>query len=233
MKSQSNYTPKRIVSLVPSQTELVVELGLESQLVGITKFCVHPERLQKAIAVVGGTKQVNIDKIRALNPHIILCNKEENTLEMVRALRDFVRVEVSDVNSIEEAFKLIAHYGQLFNVAETAQNLIKTIILERECYRMQIGRSAHKVAYFIWNNPFMVAANKTFINSMLEEAGFLNVFEAESRYPEITLDNDHLKKADLILLSSEPFPFKAEHVAEFQDKFPNKKVMIVDGELFS
>lgn len=113
MKNPSKHTPKRIVSLVPSQTELLVDLGLKSQLVGITKFCVHPLNLRIEVAVVGGTKQINFKKIKVLKPDIILCNKEENTLEMVLELQKIARVEVSDVNTLEDALQLIKFYGEL------------------------------------------------------------------------------------------------------------------------
>lgn len=239
MKSQPNITdfkdiPNRIISLVPSQTELLVDLGLKNNLVGITKFCVHPKNLRQEVAVVGGTKQVNFENIIALNPDIILCNKEENTLEMVQKLRSIARVEVSDINTFSDALTLIKLYGDLFNVKHSAQTIIKKIEDERSKYKKRLVKvSQVKVAYFIWQNPYMVAANNTFINAMLEEAGFENVFNSQSRYPEIKLDAPGLQKAELILLSSEPYPFNAEHVQRFKAEFPDKKVLIVDGEMFS
>lgn len=227
-------TFSRIISLVPSQTELLVDLGLQSNMVGVTKFCVHPENLRQEITVVGGTKQVSFKKIKVLNPDIILCNKEENTPQMVQELQNIARVEVSDVNAFNDALNLIKFYGDLFNVKHSAQSIIDKIEAERYTFRkLLINVSRMKVAYFIWQQPYMVAANHTFINAMLEETGFENVFKCRNRYPEIDLDDQDLHKAEIILLSSEPFPFKTEHVKQFKALFPKKQVIIVDGEMFS
>lgn len=232
MNDIRNYT--RIISLVPSQTELLVDLGLRSKLVGVTKFCVHPENLRKEVTIVGGTKQVHSDKVKALQPDIILCNKEENTLEMVLELRKIARVEVSDVNTFDNAIQLITNYGELFNVEGTAKTLIEDIQTSRTKFRKQLGAfPKKKAAYFIWQQPYMVAASNTFINAMLEEAGLDNVFKNSSRYPEIDLNSNYLQEADLILLSSEPFPFKENHIEQFKSLFPEKDVKIVDGEMFS
>lgn len=234
MRNPSKHTRKRTVSLVPSQTELLVDLGLKSQLVGITKFCVHPEYLRKEAVIVGGTKQINFKKIKALKPDIILCNKEENTLEMVLELQKIARVEVSDVNTFEDALQLIKFYGELFDVRQEAKMLTEKIELERTKFQKQTENlSKLKAAYFIWQNPYMVAANNTFINAMMEEAGFDNVFKLRNRYPEIELESRDLQQAKIILLSSEPFPFKSNHIKQFQELFPNKRVLIVDGEMFS
>lgn len=220
--------------MVPSQTELLVDLGVKSKLVGVTKFCIHPENLRKEITIVGGTKQVNFDKIAALQPDIILCNKEENTLEMVLELQKIARVEVSDVNTFDDAIQLIVHYGELFDVSASAKTLIEQIQTNRTKFRKHLGAfSKKKAAYFIWQQPYMVAASNTFINAMLEEAGFDNVFKNSSRYPEIDLENEYLQQAEVILLSSEPFPFKENHVQQFKSLFPEKDIIIADGEMFS
>lgn len=231
---QLNKSPKRIVSLVPSQTELLVDLGLENELVGVTKFCVHPSSLRKNKTIVGGTKQVNIEKIKALQPDIILCNKEENTEDMVKALESIAPIHISDVNTVEDCLELIMMYSEIFKTSFKASELIEAIKIERAEFHSKItSRQKPKVAYFIWKNPWMVAASNTFINTMINEAGFINVFENEERYPEISLGNSKLKEADCILLSSEPYPFKNRDVDFFKEQFQNKKVEIVDGEMFS
>ncbi|MCB0398462.1 MAG: ABC transporter substrate-binding protein [Winogradskyella sp.] len=223
-----------MVSLVPSQTELLVDLGLKNELVGITKFCVHPSSLRKNKTVVGGTKQVNVEKIKALQPDIILCNKEENTKEMIGQLEMIAPIHISDINTIEDCFELIKMYGEIFDASNVASTLIESINTEREKFRSTLkSKGAKKVAYFIWKNPWMVAASDTFINEMIKEAGFINVFEEEQRYPEIQLDHSKLKEADLIFLSSEPFPFKEEHILELKSLFPEKTIKIVNGEPFS
>ncbi|MBU2927375.1 ABC transporter substrate-binding protein [Winogradskyella psychrotolerans] len=231
---QLNKTPKRIISLVPSQTELLVDLGLESSIVGVTKFCVHPKHLRISKAVVGGTKQIHIEKIKALCPDIILCNKEENTKDIIESLEGIAPIHISDIYNLNDCFELITMYGELFNIKRTTSTLIANIQLERDAFQRQFQNTAKlKVAYFIWKKPWMVAASDNFIDVMIKEAGFVNVFEDDKRYPEIDLNNSKLKEADLIFLSSEPFPFKEEHVLEFQAKFPEKIIKIVDGELFS
>ena len=231
---QLNKSPKRIVSLVPSQTELLVDLGLENELIGITKFCVHPSSLRKNKTIVGGTKQVNIEKIKGLKPDIILCNKEENTEDMVKALESIAPIHISVVNTVEDCLELIKMYGSIFNVSANASDLIVAITTERQKFQSALqSTEKKKVAYFIWKNPWMIAASNTFINTMINEAGFSNVFENEARYPEIDLEHPKLKEADFILLSSEPYPFKYKDVEDFKNEFQDKKAMIVDGEMFS
>ncbi|WP_262732578.1 ABC transporter substrate-binding protein [Gaetbulibacter sp. NE] len=227
-------TPRRIVSLVPSQTELLVDLGLKEVIVGITKFCIHPKNLRKEKEVVGGTKQVNIDKIKKLNPGIILCNKEENTLGMVEQLKEIAPVHISDINTIEDCCQLIEMYGNLFNVQEKSSYVISKILEERSKFKATLKYSKKdKVAYFIWKEPWMVAASNTFIDFMINEAGYTNVFKNQERYPEIDLSDSDLQKADTLFLSSEPYPFKEEHVQILKEEFPKKNIEIIDGEMFS
>lgn len=231
---QLKETPKRIVSLVPSQTELLVDLGLESLIFGVTKFCVHPNYLIKTKTVVGGTKQLHIDRVKALDPDIILCNKEENTKAMISELEAIAPVHVSNIYNLEDSYELISMYGELFQVEERAFTIVSTI--KKECERFQNKIKPYprrKVAYFIWKDPWMVAASNTFIDSVLSEAGFENIFRNEKRYPEISLDDSKLKATDALFLSSEPFPFKDSHVSELRTRFPKKEIKVVDGELFS
>ncbi|TXE09452.1 ABC transporter substrate-binding protein [Gelidibacter salicanalis] len=227
-------TPKRIVSLVPSQTELLVDLGLEEAIIGITKFCVHPHHLLKSKVIVGGTKQVHYDKIRELQPDIILCNKEENTKPMIAELEKIAPVHISDVNTLDNALELIQQYGEIFKKVEPAEQITNGIREKRnEFVAFLKDKPKKSVAYFIWKNPWMVAANGTFINEMLVEIGFLNFYINQERYPEITLATEQPESAELVFLSSEPFPFKHGHKAEVQAYFPNATIHIVDGEMFS
>lgn len=231
---QINQIPKRIVSLVPSQTELLYDLGLESSIVGITKFCVHPKHLISNVSVVGGTKQVHFGKIKALKPSIILCNKEENTQEMIEELEKIAPVHLSDIYSIEDCLELINMYGVLFLVADKAENMITKIKNEQQKFQQFIKEQhRYKTVYFIWKNPWMVAAKNTFINALLNESHFENHFKNLDRYPEIDLENDLGKDVEVIMLSTEPFPFKEEHVKELKLIFPQTKVLLVDGEMFS
>ncbi|MBV1924744.1 MAG: ABC transporter substrate-binding protein [Flavobacteriaceae bacterium] len=225
-------TPTRIISLVPSQTELLVDLGLRKQLVGITKFCVHPKNLREEITVVGGTKKANYNKIKRLSPDLIICNKEENTLEMVEELQKIAPVWISDIETIEESLEMIHLLGEVFNVAEKAEKMIAEVHVEMmEFHNFISDFPVKKVAYLIWKNPYMGVGNKTFIQDLLILNKFENILQNEtSRYPEISLEN--LKEAELILLSSEPYPFKEKDLVELK-KALQKEVLLVDGEYFS
>lgn len=228
-------TPKRIVSLVPSQTELICDLGLEDLLVGITKFCVHPHHLKTKVVVVGGTKQLHIDKIKALQPDIILCNKEENTKDIVETCETICHVHVSDIFTIDDSLELIHQYGTIFNKPKEATVIINRIQEALKDFNAFIkNKPILKTVYFIWKTPWMVAANNTFINYLLKLNKFENVFENESRYPEIALSESTVDKdVDVVLLSSEPYPFKEKHKKEIKAFYPNAEVILADGEMFS
>lgn len=227
--------PKRIISLVPSQTELLVDLGLRDSVVGVTKFCVHPVDLRDSKKVVGGTKQVHIDKIRKLAPDIILCNKEENTLQMVEELGEIAPVHVSDVKNVDDSIELIREYGEIFKAREKASEIAGNILDLRDDFREFVKEEpVRNVAYFIWKKPWMVVSNDTFIDHLLRLNNFENVFSAEkSRYPEVTLEDLEKKKPDQIFLSTEPFPFKEEDKEAFEKLVRKDCIHIVDGEYFS
>lgn len=227
--------PQRIISLVPSQTELLVDLGLESNIVGITKFCVHPKDLRSKKQMVGGTKEVNYDKIEALEPDIIICNKEENTLEIVEKLRLICPVWVTDVIRVEDNFKMISDFGSLFDSVGPAKIWNEKIALALSDFKKFIeNKSVKKVAYFIWKKPYMVAGSNNFINELLCLNHFENVFANQSRYPEVALEKINLKgDLDFILLSSEPYPFKEKDALEMANFANHAKIIFVDGEMFS
>lgn len=225
-------TPERIISLVPSQTELLVDLGLEDKLIGVTKFCVHPETIKKEKKIVGGTKEVKIEEIKALQPDLILCNKEENTKKMVAELERIAPVHVSDIHNLEEAYGMIQQYGKIFSVEEKALKLIEKIQQEFLDFQQSIQeKPLKKVAYFIWRNPWMVAGGNTFINYLLKLNKFENVYENIERYPAIKLEE--LREVDYVLLSSEPFPFHEKYMFEFEPFVNTNKIKFVDGEYFS
>lgn len=229
---QFQHPPNRIISLVPSQTELLVDLGLRTNIVGVTKFCVHPKELRKEVAIVGGTKMVDFDKIRSLRPDIIICNKEENTKEIVEQCTEIAPVWVSDIYTVEDSMEMISNLGEIFSVKEMASEISKKIDFEMKQFSNWLeNRSVRNVAYLIWKKPYMAAGSNTFINAILRLNKFENIFsEANSRYPEIELED--LKAADLILLSSEPYPFKEIDVQELK-KALQTEVFFVDGEYFS
>ena len=224
--------PGRIISLVPSQTELLVDLGLRDYLVGVTKFCVHPTELRKQTTVVGGTKNVHFDRIAALKPEIIIANKEENTLQMVQQLEEIAPVWVSDIYTLQDSLNFIAAMGQLFALEEKATDIIAGISRARAAFlSAAVKRTPKNVAYLIWKTPYMAAGRATFINDMLGDNKFVNIIsDPLSRYPEITLVD--LKKADLVLLSSEPYPFREADRIALEDSL-GIPVKLVDGEYFS
>lgn len=228
-------TPKRIISLVPSQTELLYDLGLEDLLVGITKFCVHPKQLKATKEIVGGTKQVKIDKIKGLQPDIIIANKEENTKEIVEELSQICPVWVTNIVTIEDNFQMISDFGKLFNKRTEAQKWNDKITFAYNDFKQFIkNKPIRKVAYFIWANPYMVAGEDTFINEMLKLNRFQNIYEGKGRYPEIELEKIRQEgDPEFVLLSSEPFPFKDEHAFEIGRSTHHAKTIFVDGEMFS
>ena len=222
--------PQRIVSLVPSQTELLVDLGLQACLVGVTKFCVHPKDLRSQCTVVGGTKQVHADRIAGLQPDLIIANKEENTREMVNELEAVAPVWVSDIQTIADACDMIVRLGELLGVSDKSKAIVQTIQSEQLRFKEWVkDKPSLKVAYLIWKNPWMAAGADTFISELLHLNHFENIC-SQYRYPEVTFEQ--LSQADLVLLSSEPFPFKTEHCEQLQHQL-GKPVRLVDGEYFS
>lgn len=220
--------PQRIVSLVPSQTELLFDLGLDNRVVGITKFCVHPEEWFRTRLRVGGTKRLHLEAIRELNPDLIIANKEENNREDIEALEKDFPVWVSDVNDLESALDMIR------SVAEITDSDVSQLLGEIETGFADLKPLdlSKRVLYLIWKNPYMAAGSDTFINDILERCGFENVV-AENRYPELTEQQMVGLKPDAILLASEPFPFKETHIKELQELLPNSTIKLVDGEMFS
>lgn len=225
-----SISPLRIVSLVPSQTELLYSLGLEEEVVGITKFCIHPKAWFKSKTRVGGTKTINLDIVKQLNPTLIIANKEENTQEQIEALRDVCTVYVSDIVTFQDALDMIDMVGQLTRRVEMARELIEQ--LQYLSGQLKKPAAIHRVLYLIWEKPIMAAGKQTFIDNMLNLAGWQNVLQ-ENRYPELNAEQIVALNPDLIFLSSEPFPFKTKHIKHYQSLVPKAKVELVDGEMFS
>lgn len=227
------YPPKRIVSLVPSQTELLYDLGLREEVVGITKFCVHPAQWFQSKQRVGGTKTLHIETIKSLQPDLIIANKEENNQAQIEQLADQFPVWISDMQTVSEALNMIKSVGQLVGKEENALLIARSIQYAFSAFAAEEKGAAKRVAYFIWYRPWMCAGNDTFIHDMIQQLGWQNVFENTSRYPEVTIEELQAAAPDWLLLSSEPFPFKEKHVIELQQLFPKAKVALVDGEMFS
>lgn len=230
------HTPKRIVSLVPSQTELLFDLGLEASIVGITKFCVHPYHFKATKTLVGGTKKVHYEKIRLLQPDIIIANKEENTQEIVEELRKIAPVWTSDIQTLDDNRAMITELGKIFNCRTEAENLNHKIQRALSDFMQFVAkREVQKAAYFIWKNPYMVAGRDTFINEMLTLNNFHNIYlNKPERYPEIEIKKLRLEgDPDLVFLPTEPYPFKEEDAFEIGRFTHHAKTVFVDGEMFS
>lgn len=222
------FPPRRIVSVVPSQTELLYSLGLDEDVVGITRFCVHPQEWYRQKKRIGGTKQLHIDQIRALRPDLIIANKEENEKSQIETLMAEFPVWISDISTLDDALKMISSVGRIVDRADTAEIMVQDI--QAAFAALQPGETK-RTAYFIWRNPWMVAGGDTFIHNMLQRCGLVNIFGEQNRYPVVELSA--LSDCELVLLSSEPYPFKEQHIAEIRRVCPHARVLLVDGEMFS
>lgn len=228
----AHWPPRRIVSIVPSQTEYLHALGLEKEVVGITKFCVHPAHWFQSNPRVGGTKTLDYHKIAALQPDLIIGNKEENTQAQIEWLAQRYPIWMSDIYTLDHALEMMRQVGKLVDKTTESQQLARDIAERFEhlalpdAYRL-------RAAYLIWRKPYMAAASGTFVDDMLQRAGFENVFSKLSRYPEITAEQLASASPQVILLSSEPYPFAEKHLAEIREICPAAAVVLVDGEMFS
>jgi ABC-type Fe3+-hydroxamate transport system substrate-binding protein len=223
--------PKRIISTVPSQTELLYDLGLRDEVVGITKFCVHPKEWFETKIRIGGTKQLNIQKIKELTPDLIVANKEENRKEDIDELAKEFPVWVSDVHDLSSAYAMINDIGKIVGKENESTSLIKNIasgFSNLSAYQRKI-----RTAYLIWKDPYLTIGNDTFIHQMLSYAGFENIFSDKTRYPAIEVNEMIERNCELLLLSSEPYPFKQKHIDELQALLPAIKILLADGEVFS
>jgi ABC-type Fe3+-hydroxamate transport system substrate-binding protein len=228
---QLNFIPKRIVSLVPSQTELLNYLKLEEETIGITRFCIHPNEWFRSKMKIGGTKTIDISAIKKLQPDLIIANKEENLRSQIEELATEFNVLVTDVNNVEEALQMILQIGQLTGKTLTASTLVTSI--NKEFLKLNPVKSTIKTVYLIWNNPYMTIGCDTFINDILTRCGLINAFHNTKRYPAISIEQMQTEKCKLILLSSEPYPFKQKHIDELQQHLPKTKIILTDGEMFS
>ena len=222
--------PKRIVSIVPSQTELLFDLGLNDEVVGITKFCVHPLEWFKKKTRVGGTKKIDIAKVSVLQPDLIIANKEENLKEDVEALEHIAPVWISDIKTLEDALQMIEKIGEIVGKKQEANNLVKAIQI---VFKQLKQKPVKSCCYLIWQKPYMTVGGDTFINDMFQYCGLQNVFANKERYPIVSIEDIQNAAPAMVLLSSEPYPFKQKHIDELQQHLPDSKIILVDGEMFS
>jgi ABC-type Fe3+-hydroxamate transport system substrate-binding protein len=220
--------PKRIISLVPSQTELLYDLGLSDEVIGITKFCIHPAAWFRVKQRIGGTKQLNLELIRSLNPDLIIGNKEENTKEDIEALAKEFPVWMSDIVTLEDAFAMIHSIGVMTEKEDEAELLVEEIT---EAFApLENHGKQQSFLYFIWDDPAFLTGKNTFIDSMLTKIGYKNACDLE-RYPALTECPN--VQPDVVFLSSEPYPFKENHIQKFQQMFPKADIRLIDGEMCS
>jgi ABC-type Fe3+-hydroxamate transport system substrate-binding protein len=229
--TQFKKPPQKIVSLVPSQTELLSYFGLDDEVIGITKFCIHPQQWFAGKTRVGGTKNINLDLIKSLQTDLIIANIEENVKEQIEKLALDFNVLVTDVNNLHGALEMIEDVGKITCKLHEATELIT--LIKKNFLQLPSTKIKINTAYLIWKDPYMTIGGDTFINDMMQYCGLKNIFENQSRYPEITIDDLAKSNCELILLSSEPYPFKQKHIDELRQSLPGKKIILADGEIFS
>lgn len=225
-----NYPPKRIVSIVPSQTEFLYSIELENEVVGITKFCIHPKKWFESKYRIGGTKNVDLDKVLALKPDLIIGNKEENQKENIEALEKIAPVWMSDICTLEDAYDMMLKLGEVCNRQEKSSAYVHIIKENLKAFSPQFFNKTF--LYLIWENPTIAVGKNTFINHILTDVFKMqNALGTATRYPEIPKETSF--NPDYIFLSSEPFPFKEKHIKHYQINYPTAKIILVDGEYFS
>ncbi len=220
--------PERIISLVPSLTELLFDLGLDQEIVGVTRYCISPPKKVASRVKVGGIHQLDFKTIDALHPDLIIANKEENDRQEIIHLREKYPVYVSDIYTLQDALKMIGDMGKITDRSRNAQQIITEI---ENSFAKIDPKNSSKVAYLIWNDPYRVAGGHTFIGDILQRSGFSNIFEKLDRYPQVS--TEMVGKAQVILLSSEPYPFSEKDAEELRNQFPSSQVFLVDGTMFA
>lgn len=223
--------PRRIVSLVPSLTALLAWLGLDEEVVGLTRFCVHPAGWKARKAVIGGTKDVRLERVLELAPDLVLANWEENAREQVDALEEAgIPVYVTQVRDLAEDLRMVRDVGALVGRRERGEALARQT---EQAFAALVGLEPLRALYLIWREPFMSVGGDTFVHAMLAEAGFVNVCGERERYPTLTPDELAALAPEVVLLSSEPYPFQEKHRAEVAALVGEARVVLADGELFS
>lgn len=221
----------RIVSLVPSLTETVCELGLRAQVVGCTSFCVRPPGLQRQATLVGGTKDPDLEAIFALSPTHVLVNDEENKPEHIEALRQRVPTLSTFPKTPLDVPGMLREIGTFLDC--DAEGFARRV--ERGIAAVKHATVTKKFLYYIWREPYMVAAPDTYISAMMGLAGWVNAVPPGSvRYPVLTVDEARGLNPELILLSSEPYPFRRRDAERLKGEWPDAPEMVkADGQLFS
>lgn len=220
--------PFRIISLCPSTTETLIDLGLEKYIVGRTIFCIHPKKVVNNIKKVGGTKNPKFDKIRELNPTHIMFNLEENDINHLNEVKSICKTIVTTPTDIDSSIEMLHIFGREFSVEKEVKQLVSSI---KHKLPVKNNNSSFSYLYFIWNKPKMIVGNGTYIDSILSEFGGINKASEYSSERYFSIESLLDVKADRIFLSSEPFPFKEKHISEF--KKYSECIELIDGEMVS
>lgn len=222
---------ERICSLCPSTTETLFALGVGNRLVGRTDYCCHPADRIDAILSVGGTKKVNLARLDATEPDLVVAVREENDREQINTIADKWPTLILDPVDVESALTGIELLGRAVDAATTATQLTSSI---RDAFDRLPNANGRRAVYLIWRKPFMAVGAGTFIGDVMERLGFTNVAAAlDSRYPEVARELLDELRPELVLASSEPFPFAQQHLPELRELAPAAEPILVDGEMFS
>ncbi len=217
----------RYVSLCPSITETLIDLGVADRLVGITRFCIHPEAVVSRLPKVGGTKDPYLDAIRAAKPDVVFMNAEENRREDHDALSASLRIDVSEPRRVAEVPALLRHFGHVTDRVDVAEARAKELEAGIAAARNQAPKP-FRYAYLIWRKPWMAAGAETYVDDILRLAGGENIFgDSSTRYPEIALSD--LSRADRVFLADEPFPFTDDHAPEVA-AVTDAEISVISGD---
>lgn len=227
-KLSLNKTPSRIISLVPSQTEFLYHIGIQP--IAQTVFCIHPKKQFKQALKIGGTKKLKLDVISSLKPDLIIGNKEENEKSQIEELQQEFPVWMSDINNLDEALEMMQLLADILNKKVEVGKMISSVKAAFNSLNLIHNK---KAIYLIWKDPYMAVGAPSFINDMIMRAGFDNLMKNHGRYPELSTQELCALNPEVLLLSTEPFPFKQKHADELKDLLPDTQIIIVDGELFS
>lgn len=219
----------RIVSLVPSFTKTLFDFELDSsQIVGRTKFCIHPTEKVSQVQIIGGTKDLKLEQIRALRPDLILASKEENEKVQVETLQLEFNVWVTDIKTLNDNREFLSELGERLQKQSLAHCFNEKL---DQMFNSLPRRKEKSLTYFIWKDPYLSVGGDTFIHAMLEQLGFKNSHENALRYPTVPLEE--LAREKTLFLSSEPYPFKEKHKKELLSLYPHLEIHLVNGEAFS
>lgn len=222
--------PQRIISLCPSITETLCDLGLSDKIIACTDYCIHPTEVVKDFDRVGGPKNISKEKITGLSPEIIFAVKEENEPKCIEKISKKIPTYVFDINSINDGIDLIRKIGLIFEVQNKSFFFVDKI--QNGYKNLPKINSNKKCLYLVWKDPYIAVGGGTFIGSVLFQINLRNCLRnSEKRYPKININL--LNDFDLLILPSEPYSFSENDIEGLKNIYPVKQIITVDGEMFS